>query len=89
PIGQINMPDAGPNGSSGFAGGIAFDRRGDIRVNYEYDKSVRAYVVTAAPWIGPNYTSYTSMELTALVNATSDPGRGGIAIWPVPSTVHR
>ncbi|MEO7323438.1 MAG: hypothetical protein ABIW82_01270, partial [Dokdonella sp.] len=40
PIGQINMPDAGPNGSSGFAGGIAFDRRGDIRVNYEYDKSV-------------------------------------------------
>jgi len=24
-----------------------------------------------------------------LPNATTDPGRGGIAIWPVPHTVHR
>jgi sugar lactone lactonase YvrE len=88
PIGQINTYDAGPNGSSGFAGGIAVDRRGDMRVNYEYDQTVRAYTATAAPWSGP-YTSYTSSELTALPNATTDPGRGGIAIWPVPSTVHR
>ena len=88
PIGQINTYDAGPNGSSGFGGGLIFDRRGDARLNYEYDQTVRAYLVTAMPWSGP-YTSYTSTELTALGSATTDPGRGGIAIWPVPSTVHR
>ena len=88
PIGQINTYDAGPNGSSGFGGGLIFDRRGDARLNYEYDSSVRAYTATAAPWSGP-YTSYTSIELTALPNATTDPGRGGIAIWPVPHTVRR
>lgn len=88
PIGQIDTYDVGPNGSSGFAGGIAFDRHGDMRVNYEYDQSVRAYTVTAAPSGGP-YTSYTTTELTPLSGATTDPGRGGIAIWPVPHTVHR
>lgn len=89
PIGQINTPDgAGHPGFTGYAGGIAFDRRGDMRVNYEYDYSVRAYTATATPWSGP-YTSYTSTELTALSNATTDPGRGGVAIWPVPHTIHR
>jgi hypothetical protein len=89
PIGQINTFDAGPNGSSGFVGGIEFDRHGDVRVNYEYDQSVRAYTATAAPWTSAPYTSYSSSELHALVGATVDPGRGGIAIWPVPHTVHR
>jgi len=92
PIGQINTPSGVPIGGgvhpTGYAGGIIFDRRGDLRANYEYDYTVRAYNVSAAPWGGP-YTSYTSIELTALPNATTDPGRGGIAIWPVPHTVHR
>jgi len=88
PIGQINTFDAGPNGSSGFVGGIAFDRHGDVRVNYEYDQSVRAYKATAAPWSSGAYTSYTSSELHSLAGATVDPGRGGIAIWPRPHTLH-
>jgi len=91
PIGQINTPSGVPIGGghpTGYAGGIIFDRRGDVRVNYEYDYTVRAYTITASPSSGP-YTSYTSSELTMLSNATTDPGRGGIAIWPVPHTVHR
>jgi hypothetical protein len=91
PIGQINTPFGVPIGAvhpTGYAGGIIFDRRGDVRVNYEYDYTVRGYTATATPWSGP-YTSYTSTELSVLSNATTDPGRGGIAIWPVPHTVHR
>ncbi len=90
PIGQINMPTPGGHpGFTGYVGGIQFDRRGDLRANYEYDYTVRAFTATAAPWSGPNYTSYVSSELSALAGATTDPGRGGIAIWPVPRTVHR
>ncbi|MEO8804365.1 MAG: hypothetical protein ABI304_12640 [Rudaea sp.] len=90
PIGQIDMPTPAPNHAfTGYVGGIAFDRRGDVRINYEYDYTVRAFTATAGPWSGPSYTSYTSAELTALSDATADPGRGGIAIWPVPHTVHR
>jgi len=89
PIGQINMPDPVINaGHTGFVGGVAVDRRGDLRANYENDDAVEGFTATAAPWSGP-YASYTSIELTALPNATTDPGRGGIAIWPVPHTVHR
>jgi hypothetical protein len=89
PIGTINMPTPGGHpGFTGYVGGIRFDRHGDVRANYEYDYSVRAFTATATPWGGP-YTAYTSSELTPLAGATTDPGRGGIAIWPVPSTVHR
>lgn len=89
PIGQINMPDPAINpGHTGFVGGIAIDRRGDLRANYENDYAIDGFTATAMPWNGP-YTSYTSSPLTALTNATTDPGRGGIAIWPVPLTVRR
>jgi sugar lactone lactonase YvrE len=91
PIGQITTPSGVPIGGvhpTGYAGGIIFDRRGDLRANYEYDYTVRAYTIAATPSGGP-YTSYASTELIPLTNATTDPGRGGIAIWPVPSTVPR
>ncbi len=78
----LGSGDIGAAHPTGYVGGIAFDRRGDVRANYEYDYSVQAYTVSGG-------LAYTGALLTALSNATTDPGRGGIAIWPVPSTLHR
>jgi len=72
---------------TGYVGGIAFDRHGDMHANYEYDYSVRGFTLTAAPSGGP-YTSYTRSDLPILNSATTDPGRGGIAVWPRPSSIH-
>ncbi len=79
--------DIGALPGDGFVGGIAFDRRGDLRVNFEYDLSVRGYSIRATP-VGGGYGNYGYTPLAPLNNATSNPGRGGIAIWPVPRSMH-
>jgi endoglucanase len=66
------------NGHTGFVGGLAFEREDDLWVNYQ-----RAFAVIEydEPAIGaPGQT---------LANATTDPGFGGLAFWPVPATVQR
>jgi hypothetical protein len=79
---QIDIsPGETQGGGAGFVGGIAMDRHGDVRVNYERTLAVLGYTFVAAP--------YSSAALGALASATTNPGRGGIAIWPVPGTVHR
>ena len=87
PTYQIDSGDAAAG--SGFVGGIAFDRRGDLRLNFENDLSVRGYSISASPDGSGGYDTYSSVALAPIANATTDPGRGGIAIWPVPGTVHR
>ncbi|MEO5622335.1 MAG: hypothetical protein ABIO74_04985, partial [Dokdonella sp.] len=81
PTYQLDIAPGVVFAGSGFVGGIAMDGRGDLRANYEYALSVLGYTFTAAP--------YTSTPLTTIDNATTNPGRGGIAIWPVPRTLHR
>lgn len=81
PIYQIDVAPGVVFAGTGFVGGIAMDRQGDLRANFEYALSVLSYTFTALP--------YTSTPLATLAGATTNPGRGGIAIWPVPSTLHR
>jgi hypothetical protein len=93
PVYQIDIApglgsgDIGAVHPTGYVGGIAFDRHGDVRANYEYDYTVQAYTLSAAP-SGGGYAAYAGTALPVLTNATTDPGRGGIAFWPVPSTLH-
>jgi endoglucanase len=63
---------------TGFVGGVAFDRDGDLWANYQRAFALIEYEDAAAGVPGQT-----------LSNATTDPGFGGIAFWPVPSTVHR
>lgn len=67
------------NGHTGFVGGIAFDREDDLWANYQRAFEVREYLVS------PN--GHLSGQV--LANATTDPGFGGLAFWPVPATVQR
>jgi len=95
PIYQITTPSAsphpGPGGVTGEAGGLAFDHLGYLWANYEYSWSVLGYSLESLPRGGalPGVGNYTSAALPTLSNATTDPGHGGIAFWPVPSTIHR
>lgn len=63
-------------GHTGFVGGVAFDRDSDLWANYQRAFSVIEYETPATPG-------------QTLANATTDPGFGGIAFWPVPATVQR
>lgn len=64
------------NGHTGFVGGVAFDREGDLWANYQRAFSVIEYLDPVTPG-------------QTLASATTDPGFGGIAFWPVPATVQR
>ena len=92
PVGQINLPTPAETRvgahPSGYVGGIAFDRHGDLRASYEYNYTVQAYSLMATPHSGGGYQGYTSSALSPLTGATSDPGRGGLAFWPRPDTLH-
>jgi hypothetical protein len=89
PVYQVDIAPALGSGDiggvhpTGFVGGIAFDHHGDVRANYEYDYSVQGYTFTSSGGV-----SYTASPLSALGNATTDPGRGGVAFWPRPPAVH-
>ncbi|HVF35087.1 MAG TPA: hypothetical protein VND91_07160, partial [Candidatus Saccharimonadia bacterium] len=70
----------------GTFGGVAFDSIARLWANYQRSPfEVREYLVTSANG-GASYTSTLGQVLT---NATTFPGFGGLAFWPVPSTVHR
>lgn len=91
PAYQIDLSTANPHGGgapTGFAGGIAFDENGSLWINYEYSLSVLEYSLASAH-APPGPGDYSTTLLPELSSATTDPGRGGIAFWPVPSTVHR
>ncbi len=66
------------NGHTGFVGGLAFDREDDLWLNYQ-----RAFAVIEYDEPGAGAPGQT------LANATTDPGFGGLAFWPVPVTVQR
>ena len=87
---QIALSMANPHAGAptGFAGGIAFDRNGSLWINYEFSLSVLEYALASAH-APPGAGDYSTTLLPQLSSATTDPGRGGIAFWPVPSTVHR
>ena len=91
PTYQIDLSTANPHAGgvpTGFAGGIAFDKNGSLWINYEFSLSVLEYSLASAH-APPGAGDYSITLLPELSSATTDPGRGGIAIWPVPSTVHR
>jgi hypothetical protein len=78
-------------GHTGFVGGVAFDRAGNLWANYEATNSVLEYVLASLPRSGgmPGVGSYLSTAQPELANATTDPGFGGVAFWPVPNSLHR
>ena len=91
PVFQIDVaPGTFQQGGLGFVGGVAFDRRGRLWANYEFDGSVLEYLATAqARGAGqPGYANYTATAAPALPNATTNPGFGGLAFWPVPPALH-
>jgi hypothetical protein len=47
-------------------------------------------VLTSFPRGGalPGVGSYMATVQPQLANATTDPGFGGIAFWPIPNTLH-
>ena len=71
----VTAPGAG---HTGFVGGVAFDREGDLWANYQRAFAVIEYDDPVAG--DPGQT---------LSGATTDPGFGGLAFWPVPATLHR
>jgi sugar lactone lactonase YvrE len=72
---------------SGYVGGVAFDSRGQLWAGYEYSLSILGY--SLVPTVGGGGVSgYAATALPPLVNATTDPGRAGIAFWPRPPTLH-
>ncbi len=77
-------------GHTGFVGGVAFDRSGNLWANYEATYSVLEYVLTSFPRGGalPGVGSYMATAQPELANATTDPGFGGVAFWPIPNTLH-
>jgi len=93
PVSQI---DAAPGtfavapGHTGFVGGLAFDRSGNLWANYENGNSVLEYTLTSFPRASlPGVGSYATAAQPILANATTDPGFGGVAFWPVPNSLHR
>jgi len=72
---------------SGYVGGLAFDSRGQLWAGYEYSLTVVGY--SLVPTVGAGaVTGYAATALAPLANATTDPGRAGIAFWPRPPTLH-
>jgi len=77
----VTNPNAPPHGPivpahTGFVGGVAFDRDGDLWTNYQRAFRVLEYEDPVTPG-------------QTLANATTDPGFGGLAFWPVPATMQR
>lgn len=60
----------------GFLGGLAIDGNGNLWFNYQRELQIREFRAN-----GPAGQTIN--------NATTDPGFGGIALWPVPATLHR
>ncbi len=88
PIHQIDVNPALFQGDT--VGGLAFDRDDDLWANYQKDLSVREYALTPLPRPGgePGVGSYQSVAGQSLAAATTLPGFGGIAVWPVPASMH-
>ncbi len=88
PVHQIDVNPALFQGDT--VGGLVFDRDGDLWANYQKTLSVLEYTLTPAPRPGglPGVGSYTSAAGQVLGTATTFPGFGGIAIWPIPASTH-
>lgn len=76
---------------TGYVGGLAFDREGGLRANYQFEFAVRGFSLASGGRPGglPGVGSYALTPLPTLDGATTDPGFGGLALWPVPETLHR
>lgn len=84
PVHQIDVDPA--YAGSNTIGGVAFAGNGRLWANYQQQPlTIREYTLTA----GPGAASYQSTLGQVLSAATTFPGFGGIAFWPVPATVHR
>jgi endoglucanase len=88
PVHQIDINPALFQGDT--VGGLVFDREGDLWANYQKTFSVLEYTLTPQPRAGglPGVGSYLSQTGQALATATTFPGFGGIAIWPIPASTH-
>ena len=88
PVHQIDINPALFQGDT--VGGLLFDRDGDLWANYQKTLALREYSLTSFPRPGglPGVGSYTSAAAQTLANATTFPGFGGIAIWPLPASTH-
>ncbi len=88
PLHQIDVNPALFQGDT--VGGLAFDGDGDLWANYQKTFSVLEYALTPQPRAGglPGVGSYLSAPGQTLAAATTYPGFGGIAIWPIPASTH-
>lgn len=91
PVHQIDISPGTFGGIVGYVGGVAFDSRGRLWANYEKTLEVLEYVLTPQPRAGfpSDVGSYGSAIGQRIANATTNPGFGGLAFWPVPPTVFR
>lgn len=71
-------------------GGLAFDGNGDLWANYQKTFSVLEYQLVSGPRPGglPGVGSYVSTPGQVLANGADFPGFGGLAIWPIPPSMH-
>jgi hypothetical protein len=88
PVHQIDVNPALFQGDT--VGGLAFDRDGDLWANYQKTFSVLEYTLAPGPRPGglPGVGSYASAAGQVLGTATTFPGFGGIALWPIPASTH-
>ncbi|MEO8672576.1 MAG: hypothetical protein ABI411_14755 [Tahibacter sp.] len=75
--------------AGGTVGGLGFDPRGRLWANYEKTLTVLQYVLVATESSPGVVSAYQHTSATPLAAATTDPGFGGMAIFPVPATLHR
>lgn len=73
---EVMSPETNPAPRTGYIGGLAMDSEGDLWFNYQREFQIRER--------RPNNTAGQTLD-----NATTDPGFGGIAFWPIPPTLHR
>lgn len=81
PVHQIDVNAALFQGDT--VGGLAFDAIGRLWANYQKTFAVLEYALT------PQGGGYVSALGQTLTDATTFPGFGGLAFWPVPATLER
>jgi len=80
----LQMIDIDPMQVGGDAvGGLAIDAEGRLWANYQKTDSVLGYALQPLPGGG-----YQIDALPPIAGGASFPGFGGLAIWPVPPTLH-
>jgi aryl-phospho-beta-D-glucosidase BglC (GH1 family) len=85
----LEAPDFNPH--TGYIGGLAFNGDGELWINYQFEYAVRGFDLVAETRPGglPGVGGYEVSDPRQVPNATTDPGFGGLAAWPVPATLNR